>query len=201
MRESRTGSGIWQSSRLFAAGLASKPMVITLPFVLLLLDYWPLARVRGGNMSRATCSRHSLVTTRAREVATVCSLRRQRSHHDAGATGQRSHSHDRGVFFRSPHRDRDLCLRDVPVEDDLARATGASLSASRRFARVLASSGRSVGPARDLRRWCGECGPDVICSSAGAGFSELSSQSSDSCRLARLPWPTVTLTSRSLASL
>lgn len=30
---------------LFAAGLASKPMVITLPFVLLLLDYWPLARV------------------------------------------------------------------------------------------------------------------------------------------------------------
>lgn len=34
---------------LFAAGLASKPMVITLPFLLLLLDYWPLARVRGGN--------------------------------------------------------------------------------------------------------------------------------------------------------
>jgi len=32
---------------LFAAGLASKPMVITLPFVLLLLDYWPLARTTG----------------------------------------------------------------------------------------------------------------------------------------------------------
>lgn len=32
---------------LFAAGLASKPMVITLPFVLLLLDYWPLGRVGG----------------------------------------------------------------------------------------------------------------------------------------------------------
>jgi len=31
----------------FAAGLASKPMVITLPFVLLLLDYWPLQRVGG----------------------------------------------------------------------------------------------------------------------------------------------------------
>jgi tetratricopeptide (TPR) repeat protein len=29
----------------FVAALASKPMVITLPFVLLLLDYWPLARV------------------------------------------------------------------------------------------------------------------------------------------------------------
>ena len=31
---------------LFAAGLASKPMVITLPFVLLLWDYWPLGRTR-----------------------------------------------------------------------------------------------------------------------------------------------------------
>ena len=32
---------------LFAAGFASKPMVITLPFVLLLLDYWPLQRFSG----------------------------------------------------------------------------------------------------------------------------------------------------------
>ena len=30
---------------LFAFGLASKPMVITLPFALLLLDYWPLHRL------------------------------------------------------------------------------------------------------------------------------------------------------------
>jgi Flp pilus assembly protein TadD len=29
----------------FALGLMSKPMVVTLPFVLLLLDYWPLGRV------------------------------------------------------------------------------------------------------------------------------------------------------------
>lgn len=32
---------------LFALGLAAKPMVITLPFVLLLLDYWPLSRIQG----------------------------------------------------------------------------------------------------------------------------------------------------------
>ena len=49
---SRAGQRYLAVAALFAAGLASKPMVITLPFVLLLLDYWPLARVRGG-MSRA----------------------------------------------------------------------------------------------------------------------------------------------------
>jgi hypothetical protein len=32
---------------LFALGLAAKPMVITLPFVLLLIDLWPLERIQG----------------------------------------------------------------------------------------------------------------------------------------------------------
>lgn len=33
---------------LFALGLMAKPMLVTLPFVLLLLDYWPLDRIRLG---------------------------------------------------------------------------------------------------------------------------------------------------------
>jgi hypothetical protein len=32
---------------LFTLGLAAKPMIVTLPFVLLLLDFWPIQRVRG----------------------------------------------------------------------------------------------------------------------------------------------------------
>jgi protein O-mannosyl-transferase len=32
---------------LFVLGLASGPMVVTLPFVLLLIDYWPLGRIEG----------------------------------------------------------------------------------------------------------------------------------------------------------
>ncbi|MFZ3264589.1 MAG: tetratricopeptide repeat protein [Terriglobales bacterium] len=36
---------------LFGAGLMAKPMVITLPFVLLLLDYWPLGRTPGSPAS------------------------------------------------------------------------------------------------------------------------------------------------------
>lgn len=34
----------------FACGLMAKPMVITLPFVLLLWDYWPLGRIAGSSL-------------------------------------------------------------------------------------------------------------------------------------------------------
>ena len=37
---------------LFALGLMSKPMLVTLPFVLLLLDYWPLSRIRAPGVAK-----------------------------------------------------------------------------------------------------------------------------------------------------
>ncbi len=44
----RPGAGRYVAVALmFALGLCAKPMVITLPFVLLLLDYWPLGRAKG----------------------------------------------------------------------------------------------------------------------------------------------------------
>ena len=43
----------------FAAGLASKTMVITLPFVLLLLDYWPLGRDRGSDAAQRSIPQRS----------------------------------------------------------------------------------------------------------------------------------------------
>jgi tetratricopeptide (TPR) repeat protein len=39
-------------SLLFALGLMSKPMLVTVPFVLLLLDYWPLGRFAGKSSTR-----------------------------------------------------------------------------------------------------------------------------------------------------
>jgi len=39
----------WFALLLYALGLMSKPMLVTFPFVLLLLDYWPLNRFRGNN--------------------------------------------------------------------------------------------------------------------------------------------------------
>ena len=38
----------WRVMSLFALGLMAKPMVVTLPFVLLLLDWWPLGRFGEG---------------------------------------------------------------------------------------------------------------------------------------------------------
>jgi protein O-mannosyl-transferase len=45
-------AGIWYCAALglFALGLMSKPMVVTLPFVLLLLDYWPLRRLERSSL-------------------------------------------------------------------------------------------------------------------------------------------------------
>ncbi|MGA2094349.1 MAG: tetratricopeptide repeat protein, partial [Sedimentisphaerales bacterium] len=38
---------------LFAFGLMTKPMLVTLPFLLLLLDYWPLNQIRNPNTERS----------------------------------------------------------------------------------------------------------------------------------------------------
>jgi tetratricopeptide (TPR) repeat protein len=45
----------WGAVVLFAAAVMSKPMLVTLPFVLLLLDVWPLERWRGWGDLRALC--------------------------------------------------------------------------------------------------------------------------------------------------
>ncbi|MGA2749322.1 MAG: tetratricopeptide repeat protein [Verrucomicrobiota bacterium] len=41
----------------FVLGLLSKPMLVTLPFTLLLLDYWPLGRMTGPKSQRVSFSR------------------------------------------------------------------------------------------------------------------------------------------------
>jgi hypothetical protein len=38
-------SGFWLALFFFALALLSKPMAVTLPFVLLLLDLWPLGKI------------------------------------------------------------------------------------------------------------------------------------------------------------
>jgi tetratricopeptide (TPR) repeat protein len=47
----------WLALFFFALGLMSKPMLVTLPFVMLLLDYWPLQRLSTLNPQPSTCQR------------------------------------------------------------------------------------------------------------------------------------------------
>ena len=54
----------------FAASLMSKPMLVTLPFLLLLLDYWPLEKERGAG-SGTTRSRHTPCAVRPAAPAAV----------------------------------------------------------------------------------------------------------------------------------
>jgi hypothetical protein len=56
---------------LFALALASKPMAITLPFVLLLLDFWPLRRMAGREALRPGRKTNKLRHERSGLVATV----------------------------------------------------------------------------------------------------------------------------------
>ena len=65
----------------FALGLMSKPMVVTLPFVMLLLDYWPLRRpwliaekIPFFALSAASCVVTYLVQSRSGAVSTLAAL-------------------------------------------------------------------------------------------------------------------------------
>ncbi len=57
----------------FALGLMSKPMLVTLPFVLLLLDYWPLGRNRRAGTLRVPC-RRSIQRRLLCRTAAACDL-------------------------------------------------------------------------------------------------------------------------------
>jgi protein O-mannosyl-transferase len=46
---------------LFALGLMSKPMLVTVPFILLLLDYWPLDRIRDPARAKPTARRAATI--------------------------------------------------------------------------------------------------------------------------------------------
>jgi tetratricopeptide (TPR) repeat protein len=50
----------WLALLFFALGLMAKPMLVTLPFLLLLLDYWPLQRFPNFKLDVATVSRLAL---------------------------------------------------------------------------------------------------------------------------------------------
>lgn len=66
VRAGKRGSSPWAVA-LFALSLLSKPMLVTFPFLLLLLDFWPLGRMKtpGGSLSREPALWRRLVFEKA----------------------------------------------------------------------------------------------------------------------------------------
>jgi tetratricopeptide (TPR) repeat protein len=76
----RPKSRVWYGLMLlsFTLGLLSKPTLVTLPFVLLLLDYWPLNRF-GLSTLNSSVSAYSYGATAPTQAAPEVSPRRERS--------------------------------------------------------------------------------------------------------------------------
>ncbi len=69
----------WPVVASFALGLTAKPMLVTLPFVLLLLDYWPLGRIGGGGRGQGAGSREQGGRQKMRDESQISNLRFQLS--------------------------------------------------------------------------------------------------------------------------
>ncbi|UCF42637.1 MAG: tetratricopeptide repeat protein [Planctomycetota bacterium] len=77
-------ASIWRFSLVFLAfgvGLTAKPMLVTLPFVLLLLDYWPLRRLQKSTAHRLICEKIPLFV-----LTTVSSIVTYLAQETTGAT-------------------------------------------------------------------------------------------------------------------
>ncbi len=60
----------------YALGLMSKPMLVTLPFVLLLLDYWPIERLRPASALRCVLEKIPLIAVSAASSAVTYLVQR-----------------------------------------------------------------------------------------------------------------------------
>ena len=110
----------WLVTASFALGLLAKPQIVTLPFVLLLWDYWPLQRMDAAPLRsrRSGFDRHR--DCAARRVLRADAL---------------------GSFSVGATAERLRLLREIYREGVLADSAGSAISASRKFAARLAGVG------------------------------------------------------------
>ena len=118
----------------FAVSLLAKPMLVTLPFVFLLLDYWPLKRVD-----------RSIRWLVPREGAALTPVARLLDCHDVRASRAGTGS-AASVAVRCSRRQCDHRLWNLPPANDLAGRSGDLLSASERAASVAAGGCRRCVP-------------------------------------------------------
>ena len=67
----------WAMVTLYALGLMAKPMLVSLPLVLLILDYWPLRRLKSAGLTRLVIQKSPmLILAAASSVITVIAQHR-----------------------------------------------------------------------------------------------------------------------------
>ena len=125
----------------FVLGLMSKPMLVTVPCVLLLLDYWPLNRfswdrTRLTRGARPPTEAHSVAPLFVEKIPLIRSLR-SFVHRDFADTALQRRS-NRPVAACMATEQRGCHLRCLYLADVLARPAGGFLSSSERSAPDLA---------------------------------------------------------------
>ena len=168
----------------FALGLMSKPMVVTLPFVLVLLDYWPLRRVS---------SPRRLMVVPGREGAAL-RPRGRRRRRDAARAARAGDVLARERAVAAAARPRHHGLRGLSRAQCLAGRPRGLLS-------VAGARSRRGGSRARRRSWRRSRGGSFArrgrtSSSAGSGFSACCSRSAGSRRRACRPRPIASPTCR-----
>ncbi len=142
----------------FVFGLLSKPTIVTLPFALLLLDYWPLGRLRIGKFGLTNDNPNpfrragifNLVAEKipllALSAATVLIIYLS-SLHKGIVVARRDLAPESQIS--------ECCdlVRQIPIQNDLALRTGGVLPVSQRLPFLATCRGGSIAPLYDLLRY------------------------------------------------
>jgi hypothetical protein len=127
----------------FALGLMCKPALVTLPFVLLLLDYWPLGRMQNDECRMMNAKFRSPATRNPQPASCFTPHSPPGKASVPRASGCRGFHHRRGSSRTPRHREPPMgvaggecagLLCPLPRQDVLANPFGRVLSASRRVA-------------------------------------------------------------------
>ena len=147
----RPGWGYFCVALTLAARLTAKPMLVSLPIVLLLMDYWPLTRTQIVERRPKQPQPYPLAVWSARRCG--CSRwSRCRAWSHSGAALRRSSAGAGGLLAARPHRQRPCILLGLSAKHCLSAKPLRVLSVSGQLAFLEAHRRRGGARGRDVSR-------------------------------------------------